>query len=401
MDGNPAPEAARDLRRFSIVCLSSQRWASALPTNRQQIMVRAARRGHPVLFVETADFFVKRIVKRRRVAPPESPHPNIRIVQLHNLVPFAQRYAVSNTINFRLGGGTARRAAAALRPPRVLWIYDPRGAAAIGTFGEDLVAYDCVDDYGEQMGYSRHAKRLISRLDREVAARADLVFTTTESLRERHARDRGGVHLVPNVGDFEHFSRAADRSAADPELAALPRPVLGFAGNLIETKVDIDLIDRLAAAFPGGTVLLVGPAQNGVVERLRALLERRPNVRWIGLRPYDALPAAIAAFDVALIPYASNEYTRSVFPLKVHEYLAAGKPVVAAGVPSVAGLRPHVRLADGPDEFVAAVAEAVAADDASKEARMKVASANTWDARTERLLSLVDEELLRAHTRRD
>ena len=111
--------------------------------------------------------------------------------------------------------------------------------------------------------------------------------------------------------------------------------------------MSFDLLEHVARSFPDGTLLLVGPAQPSVRDRLSAS-SRHSNVHWTGIRPYDTLPAAVAAFDVALIPYMLNEYTRSVFPLKVYEYLAAGKPVVASGVPSVSTLAPHLTLADDP-----------------------------------------------------
>lgn len=392
----PSVEPPLHDRAFSIVCLSSQRWEAALPTNRQQVMIRAARQGHRVVFVETADFVAKRVLRpyrtRRGVRPTLQ---NVTVRRLVNFVPFSQRHPWANYLNFRIGGVAARRAARELVPPRVLWIYDPRGAAAIGAFGEDLVVYDCVDDYAEQAATPR-SRRFVAQLDKQVAERADLVFTTTERLRERHDRPRGGVHLVPNAGDFEHFRPASDRSFADPELAALPRPILGFAGNIIESKVDLDLLERVATAFPTGTLLLVGPIQSDLVDRVHALAERHTNVSLIGLRAYDTLPSAIAAFDVALIPYAHNEYTRSVFPLKVYEYLAAGKPVVAAGVPSVARLQPHVRLAETPEAFVAAISEAIAAGDGGASERIAVAAANTWEHRANTLLRLIDAELERA-----
>lgn len=398
MDSSPVAPPPHE-RAFSIICLSSQRWEAALPTNRQQVMIRAARRGHRVVFVETADFVAKRALRlhmTRRTAPPMQ---NVTVRKLINLVPFSQRYRLANEINFRIGGVEARRAARDLPRRRVLWIYDPRGAAAIGAFGEDLVVYDCVDDYAEQASTPR-ARRFVSQLDKEVAGRADLVFATTERLYERHKRARSGVHLVPNAGDFDHFRPAAEQSFADPELAKLPRPILGFAGNIIESKVDLKLLDRVATAFPSGTLLLVGPVQPELIEPVQALVGHHKNIRWTGLRSYETLPSAVAAFDVALIPYTKNEYTRSVFPLKVHEYLAAGKPVVAAGVPSVARLHPHVRLAESHDAFVTAIEEAVAADGAGAPERMAVAAANTWEHRTNTLLRLIDAELERAPAHR-
>ena len=176
-----------------------------------------------MLFVETADFVAKRVLHARRPSTtPLHTIDGVQVDQLHNLVAFlaALHARERDQLPLRRKLGRARRRSGSGRP-RVLWIYDPRGAAAIGRFGEDLVVYDCVDDYGQQVGESRRAQRLVSRLDLEVGARADLVFTTTARLRSRHDRPRGGVHLVPNVGDFEHFRPAADRSTADPELLAL------------------------------------------------------------------------------------------------------------------------------------------------------------------------------------
>ena len=115
---------------------------------------------------------------------------------------------------------------------------------------------------------------------------------------------------------------------------------------------------------------------------------------WLGWKPYDDLPGYVAAFDVGLCPYLANAYTRNVFPLKVYEYLAAGKPVVATGTPSLRGMGPHVVVADG---RAAALAEIDAAlgrsTDEDRSRRMALAKGNTWDVRTTRLLELIDAEL--------
>lgn len=400
LDVDPPPEETS--RPFSIVCLSSQQWDSPLPTNRQQIMSRAAERGHRVLFVETGGFFGKHLWRiggrggaahaRTMVAPAEV-GPNIRVAQLLNILPWSQRFGLCNRVNWRVGRLLLLRAARSLPEPRVLWIYDPRGADAVGLFDESFAVYDCVDDYQHQVGPAK-GRALVADLDRAAAARSRLVFATTESLASRHERGDGRTYLVPNVGDYEHFSRAADRSIALEELRACRRPVLGFAGNLTDRKVDFALLERLAGEFADGTILIAGPAQGGVRVRLEELAAR-PNVRWLGLQPYATLPSVVAAFDVALIPYLDNPYTQNVFPLKVFEYLAAGKPVVASGLPTIAGLEPHVRLAPGHDAFVTAVRSALAEGSAGAEERAALAARNTWADRTERLLGLVAGELAR------
>ena len=123
-------------------------------------------------------------------------------------------------------------------------------------------------------------------------------------------------------------------------------------------------------------------------------LTRRPNVVWTGPVRYEELPTIVAAFDVGLIPYAENEYTRNVFPLKLFEYLAAGKPVVATGLPELEGLEPDAVVAHELGEVEAAIAAALArTSEEDVERRQALAAENTLDARTERLLSLITAEL--------
>ncbi len=129
-------------------------------------------------------------------------------------------------------------------------------------------------------------------------------------------------------------------------------------------------------------------------QRLLERLARRSNVRWVGPKPYSELPKYVAAFDVGLIPYVSNAYTRSCFPLKLYEYLAAGKPVVASGLPELAGMEPDVVLVDGAAAFVDAINAALGhLSDADRIRRMEVASHNSWETRAGRLLALVQVEL--------
>jgi glycosyltransferase involved in cell wall biosynthesis len=261
-----------------------------------------------------------------------------------------------------------------------------------GRCGEAFALYDCVDDYTEQTISSRK-RAMVASCDRMAARRSRLVFTTSTEMYERHRRLNPGTHLVPNAGDYEHFAAAVDRACAAPDVRDLPGPVLGFAGNFLATKVDFGLLEYVARALPQATVLLVGPA---VPETASALdrLNRLPNVRWLGPRPYSDLPRYVAAFDVGLIPYVSNAYTRSCFPLKLYEYLAAGKPVVASGLPELAGMEPDVVLVDEATDFVAEVRKAVDRDtDADRSRRRRLASRNSWEAKTERLLELVRREL--------
>ena len=381
---------------FSIVCLSQSSWDAALPTNRQQIMRRAAERGHRVLFVETSPFFGRKLLERRpgrHLVGPVDRGGGVSTLTALNVAPWGHRHPLAGALNTRLTARLVRRAARDLPQPVVLWIYDPFTAGMIGSCGEAFSVYDCVDDYSSLGFYTPNEQALAARGDHRAALASRIVFATTSTLYDRHRRVNANTHLVPNVGDFAHFAPAADPALSAPELETGRRPIIGFMGNFMPDKVDLELLAGVAAARPDWTLLLIGPAEG----RARSILERiaeAENVRWLGPKRYEDLPPYVAAFDVGLCPNRWNEYGRSCFPLKVYEYLAAGKPVVASGNPDLAGLEPDVLLARGVDEFVGAIAQAL--DRRSEEdraRRMAIAAENTWDTRVARLLGLVEDEL--------
>jgi glycosyltransferase involved in cell wall biosynthesis len=385
---------------FSIVCVSRQDWHAGLPTNRQQIMIRAARRGHRVLFVETGGQIGRHLWRlvagpnrgsvARRLFRGERPVEAITVEKAVTLMPWGQKFSLANRINSRLTAVRVRRAARGLGGPRILWLYDPTAFELVGRVGEDLTVYDVVDDYAEQVGPDPRRRRFVAEADEAAASRSQVVFATTTGLYERQLARNPETHLVRNGADFAHFSHT---NGMAPEVRRLAAPVVGFAGNLTAEKVDFDLLEALARARPQWSIVLVGPHTDDAragLERLAAF----DNVHVLGFRPYDELPAYVSGFSVGVIPYRATAYTRNCSPLKVYEYLAAGKAVVASGVPELGGMEPDVALADGAEEFVSAIEAALAADSPDAVSRRReLAEENTWEARTERLLDLVGGRL--------
>jgi glycosyltransferase involved in cell wall biosynthesis len=367
-------------------------------------MLRAAQRGHQVLFVETDAFLGRHIgalLRRRdrgslarRLLSTEKAAPGVVLHKALKVLPWGSKHRLPNAVNSAITARLIRRLAANMPKPIVLWIYDPSAARVVGSCGEEFAVYDCVDDYAEQTTSARK-RDYISDCDRRLALRSRLVFATSAAMYERHCRLNAATHLVSNAADYEHFAQAADRAFAAPEVSALGRPVVGFAGNFLVSKVDFALLEETARARPGWTLLLVGPAPPETVSMLERLAQF-PNVRWVGPKPYAELPRYVAAFDVGVIPYVSNAYTRSCFPLKLYEYLAAGKPVVASGLPELAEMEPDVVLVDGAATFVQAVEQALGGDsEVDQMRRRRLASRNSWESKTERLLELVQLELSR------
>ena len=190
-------------RPFSIICLSPQDWRVELPTNRHQIMLRAARRGHQVLFVETSDFVGRhawRLLRRderrsfaTRLLSEEQVAPGLRRVKALNLLPWGSKYRLPNAVNCALTAKLLRRRAFRLPQPVVLWIYDPAAARMMGSTGETFAVYDCVDDYSEQTTSARR-REFVAGCDREAASRARLLFATSKTM---YKRQRGAQQTDP------------------------------------------------------------------------------------------------------------------------------------------------------------------------------------------------------------
>jgi uncharacterized SAM-binding protein YcdF (DUF218 family) len=177
--------------------------------------------------------------------------------------------------------------------------------------------------------------------------------------------------------------------AIPPDVQGLKRPIAGYVGGLHQW-VDQELIEGAAARMPDASFVLIGPEQVDV-----GGLRRRPNIHLLGQRPHAELASYIAAFDVALVPYRIAEYTENVYPAKMNEYLAMGKPVIATDLAEVRRFnREHgelVRIAGDADALVAAVRDlAPAAAAETVEQRLAVARSNSWHRRIADMLTLVE-----------
>lgn len=382
------------LRDRDIVCVGFADWDTELWTNQHHLMSRLARENR-VLFVESlglrqpqlAGKDVKRILRRLRrgVAPPREADG------LHVLSPLViplHRFALVRSLNRRLLPWLVRRAARRLGFDRpILWAYVPQAEALLEALDPALVVYHCVDDIAAQPGIDAASFRAA---EERFARRADLVLASAPSLAVRMRTLNGNVLDAPNVADTALFTRALDPGAVDAGLDALPRPRIVFTGAVVATKLDVSLLVALARSRPTWSFALVGPVGPGDPRTDVSALAAEPNVHLLGARAYDRLPDVLRGADAGLIPYARNQLTNGIFPMKVYEYLAAGLPVVATELPSIAGVE---QVATAPDAagLAALLDEALAHDDpARRAARSRAAEAHSWDARLDEIAAAVE-----------
>lgn len=190
---------------------------------------------------------------------------------------------------------------------------------------------------------------------------------------------------APNVADTALFARALEPGPVDAALQILPQPRIVFTGAVVRTKLDFDLIAQLARREPDWTFALVGPAGAGDPTTDLSALRAAPNIHLLGRRAYADLPDVLRGADAGIIPYARNELTTSIFPMKVYEYLAAGLPVVTTPLPSLQGVEGVVAAADA-ESMLARLKEALATDsDDRRVQRSRLAAAHSWDARLEEI----------------
>lgn len=268
----------------------------------------------------------------------------------------------------------------------ILWYYTPMAVAWTRHLQPLAVVYDCMDE----LSAFRGAPPALRMREAELFKRSDLVFTGGQSLYEAKRNRHKSVHAFPSSIDAAHFAQARTVREDPADQADIPHPRLGFFG-VIDERLDIQLLEQVAAARPDWHLVMVGP----VVKIDPADLPRRSNIHYLGGKDYQELPKYLAGWDVALLPFARNESTRFISPTKTPEYLAAGKPVVSTSIRDV--VRPYgeqglVHIADTATEFIAAVEAAMSSDAATHRRRVDaVLAQNSWDRTWSQMSKLIEQ----------
>jgi glycosyltransferase involved in cell wall biosynthesis len=375
------------LRGRDIVCVGFADWDAELWTNQHHLMARLAAENR-ILFIESlglrrpqlAGRDIARILRRLRkglAGPRRSPEG------LHVLSPLViplHSNALVRRLNAWLLPFLVRRAARRLGFERpVLWGYVPQAESLIEALEPSLVIYHCVDDVS---AHERIDTVSFRAAEERFAGRADLVMASAPELDRRMRELSSNVLYAPNVADTELFAHALEPGgSSDPDMAALPAPRLAFTGAISAIKLDVELLKALARAHPEWSLALVGPVGLGDPHTDVSALAAEPNVHLLGTRGYEQLPGVLREADAGLIPYARNELTNSIFPMKVYEYLAAGLPVVATQLPALSEVE-EVRTAPDAAQFIALLEQELAHDDPERRlARSRAAQEHSWNAR--------------------
>lgn len=385
--------AANPLQDLSVIYFGND-WYAENRTSSHHIARQLARRM-PLLYVDTPGMRSPTASRRdlgkilriasRFLAIPESLGPQLWRLTVPQ-IPF-RRLPLVDRLNRALGGWLVRRAARFLRFGRRLsWFSVPHPAAMAGRLGDELVVYYVVDDYA---ALAQMDAPQIERLDDQLTARADVVFVCSQALLQRKRELNRNVEYAPHGVDFALFSQAQNPATEIAGAArGLRRPVIGYFGSIAD-RIDLELIAYLAQQRSNWTFLLIGMASVNT-----APIAALPNVRLAGPQPYESLPAWAKAFDVAIVPYRRDRFVMHSNPLKIREYLAAGKPVVSVRAPEIERFGEVVFLADSREDFLQKIEQALEHETAElRQKRMEAVRDSSWQACTDRALERVQKAL--------
>jgi glycosyltransferase involved in cell wall biosynthesis len=386
------------LQGKSVLCLSTISW-DFLWQRHQELMSRLARDGNQVLYVEPLGIRtpglqdlsrIARRIRHRFQAGRQGVRRAGRGLYIHDPIIFPFHGSrINDVLNEIIVTRTLKgiiKRLGFVEP--IIWTYlpTPLALSVIDEIVHKLLIYDCVDALalnpkGVLATYAQSEEQLLQK--------ADLVFVTSRKLYTERRPLNPHIVYAPAGVNVEHFSR---REMVPNDLADIKSPRIGFFGG-IDERLDLELVECLANSQARWSVVMIGPLRTDVT-----WLRKRPNIFFLGTKRYEDLPAYLAGLDVLIMPYLINDYTTYIYPAKLHECLATGKPTVATALPELAAFRDVVTVAEDRGQFVQGVVRALQEredEESPRHRRLDVARANSWEARyqliTEKILQRLAE----------
>jgi glycosyltransferase involved in cell wall biosynthesis len=374
-----------------VIALVPDRWDSPW-TARQQILRRLARYFQVVWIDPAGDWRAywsptgARTLERTRF---HAIAPGFSVMTPGCTAPrfYRPRWLRRHVFSKTLGGARAylRRLGAT---QIMLYLWRDEFVEALELVRHDASCYHIDDDYS-------FSDFDVPNQPREVGLirAVDQVIVHSHRLLEK----KGGINphtmLIPNGVDYESFTAGWHEPA---DLAAVPKPRIGYLG-FVKKQLDLELLVRLAQARGDWSFVLVGPLGNiGAKEALVAQLRQLQNVNFLGCKPVDDLAAYAQHMDVCLMCYEVSDYTNSIYPLKLHEYLAAGRPIVSAPITEVIPYADVLTLARNDAEWLNGIAQALRPEASAAtevERRRKCAQPFDWNSLVAQVAQLFGQRL--------
>ena len=258
----------------------------------------------------------------------------------------------------------------------------------VGRFSPDLVLADVIDDHRRWPDVQKSYKERLSRNYEDILALSDVVLANCEAVQKAMLAYTETVHLIPNA--IENVGGVGGRGRKPRKMRRIEAPIVGYVGNLDGARLDVKLLEKVAVARPGWNLVLIGSMHRSSEVQI---LERYPNVHFLGVVNYEEAQRCMRYFNVAIVPHVDSELTRHMSPLKVYVYLAMGLPVVSTAVAHLDAFGEFVCRAKDGEEFIDSVEQCLNSNVyRGREGRLqKFLERNTWDGRVQKILALMDD----------
>jgi len=396
-------------RHCDIICFTLSRWDSAISSPALALAIEFARNNrvffveHPFSWKDYAGMRNTAQIQSRKNAllsgkdiysnPPSLPS-NLTVVTPKltipvNFLPPGAVYNALSGINDKIVLKAIRQVIRDYQVKDFIYInfFDPYFVRKLPSDIKPLYTiYQSMDDITQVAYSNRHG----SKLEEEIIRNFDFTLCTSKELTRLKSPFSNNTYFHPNAADIDVFKRAAVEVLPKPaELQGINKPVIGYTGS-IEYRSDFELLKKIAEQHKDKILFFVGPIQGD--EHKAVGLDKMDNVIFAGARKITELPNYLQYFDCVIIPFKKNTLTKSIYPLKINEYLAAGKPVIATHFSEdIYTFRDVAYVVDSHEEFLQTIDRSMAENNEErKQARMKVAASNTWTARVEQFWQILE-----------
>ena len=390
----------RPLAKRSILSFSLERW-SGVWRSRHHIMSRLALENR-VLFA-TSPFYVRKVFKglgndAYEKAGVLKVSDNLYSYIPPRWLPATYGYpAIERAIKEQRCRHIRRMMNRLGMDRPILYIWHPSFADMVGCFDEALLVYHVYDEYAA-FDAGDHAKKLLAAQERALLERADIVFTSAEETFVKRQAFNSNMHVVRNAVDYDLFCSAQSAATTVPhDMRHIPKPVIGCVATQT-AFMDLPLLTEILKQRPNWSFVFIGVERvppDQADDTLRAF-QGLPNVHFIGRRSLQLMPAYLKHCDVCVVPWLLHDVMlASSSPLKMYEYLAAGKPVVCTSTPP---LRRHfdglITFASDADEWIVGIEAALRQNGPDTVERLQAAARqHTWERRVSFIEAKIAEAL--------
>ena len=371
-------------------------WDTPYWTNKQHTAHHLALMGYRVLYIESLGLRpptanakdLKRIWQRlkRGLRPPKRVEAGVWVLS-PIAIPFKQHWALIRRFN---QGWLSLRIKLFLQRhgfnKPMIWTYHPFMQSAINGIPRGPLVYHCVDDLSAIPGIDAEK---FNAEEQRLLPQCNAVFVTSQALKDKCQPFNAETYYFSNVVDNDHFGLARQEGALPTDIARIPTPRIGYIGALSDFKVDFELIYNVAIIRPEWSWVLIGDEREGQNSPWVAKLRANPNVHFLGHKTYNQLPGYLRGIDVGTLPTLINDYTKSMFPMKYFEYLAAGVPVISTPLDFTKQHSDGLKVAGSSENFVAAINEQLHRGKLTSEEAVAFVGENTWPARLQKVLAIV------------